>query len=310
MTITVNINKLSLVHQQSAGFSVATLPDVCKTPSPGGPVPVSYPNLARATDLAKGTTTVNADGGNMCANHGSEFSRSTGDEPGTLGGVKSGVYTKEATWVTFSMDVKLEGKGACRLTDKMLHNRGNTVNAAGTINPPLTSAQLKAKLLLCDESRAVYEKAKRANGGRRPAIVLEPTPLKGGGMVDVTTGRISIDEVDRAGNAVDSCVQVETACFELANLSRKAEFTAVANTMRSGTRDEYIRGREKIEYDNTKDTMTATAACKDRWGCPAMRSRFEWVNRARDFEDYFANFLRVEHKEDYGAFWDAAHTAH
>lgn len=137
MSLTVNINNLSLCHTGSGGISAATIPDVCKTPSPGGPVPIPYPNVALASDLAKGTKTVKADGGNMCANYGSEFSKSTGDEPGTLGGVKSGTFTKEATWITYSFDVKLEGKGACRLTDKMFHNHENTVNMGGLMQAPL-----------------------------------------------------------------------------------------------------------------------------------------------------------------------------
>jgi len=140
MTVTVNINNLSLVHKGSGGISMATLPDVCKTPAPGGPVPIPYPNIALSKDLAKGTKTVKADGGKMCANYGSEFSKSTGDEPGKLGGVKSGTFTKEATWITYSFDVKLENKGACRLTDKMFHNHQNTVNMAGVVQPALLAA--------------------------------------------------------------------------------------------------------------------------------------------------------------------------
>jgi Domain of unknown function (DUF4150) len=137
MSVTININNLTLCHKQSGGISNATIPDVCKTPSPGGPVPVPYPNIALAANLAKGTSTVKADGGNMCANYGSEFSRSTGDEPGTLGGVKSGTFMKEATWITYSFDVSLEGKGACRLTDKMFHNHQNTVNMGGLLQAPI-----------------------------------------------------------------------------------------------------------------------------------------------------------------------------
>jgi len=36
-------NQLRSAHH---GQSVAAFPDVCKTPSPGGPVPIPYPNLA------------------------------------------------------------------------------------------------------------------------------------------------------------------------------------------------------------------------------------------------------------------------
>src|ERR1700686_2769648 len=108
MSITIRINNLSLCHKGSNGISTATIPDVCNPPSPAGPVPIPYPNIAMSSDLAQGTTTITADGGNMCANYGSEFSKSTGDEPGSLGGVASATFIMEATWITFSFDVKLE----------------------------------------------------------------------------------------------------------------------------------------------------------------------------------------------------------
>jgi hypothetical protein len=153
MPVTININGLTLCHKGSGGVSAATAPDVCKTPAPGGPVPIPYPNVAMARDLAKGTTTVTADGGNMCANYGSEFSKSTGDEAGTVGGVKSGVFKKEATWITYSFDVKLEGKGACRLTDKMFQNHQNTVDMAGVVQASILAQHpgVAAELtLLCN----------------------------------------------------------------------------------------------------------------------------------------------------------------
>lgn len=138
MPVAINVNDLTLCHKGSNGVSTATLPDVCNTPSPAGPVPMPYPNVAMSSDLANGTNSITADGGNMCANYGSEFSRSTGDEGGTAGGVMSGTFIKEATWLTYSFDVKLEGKGACRLTDKMFHNHNNTVNMAGEIQATLS----------------------------------------------------------------------------------------------------------------------------------------------------------------------------
>jgi hypothetical protein len=109
-----------------------TAPDVCKTPSPGGPVPVPYPVIiSMSSDLESGTTTVTADGGNMCAIKGSDFSRCSGDEPGTAGGVKSNVNMKEATWILYSFDVKMDGGNACRKTDKMMMNHENTVCMTG-----------------------------------------------------------------------------------------------------------------------------------------------------------------------------------
>lgn len=136
MSVTVNINGLSLAHRGSSGVTIATLPDVCKTPPT--PVPVPYPNISRSSDLAKGTTTVSADGGNSCAINGSEFSKSEGDEAGTAGGVTSGTFMKEATWISFSPNVMLEGAAACRLTDKMLCNHGNTACLGGEVQAPLS----------------------------------------------------------------------------------------------------------------------------------------------------------------------------
>lgn len=135
MPVTIKVNGIanSLVHKGSNGISTATIPDVCKTPTPGGPVPIPYPNISRSATLAKGTTTVKADGGMMIAVKGSEFSMSNGDEAGTVGGVKSSTFIKESTWILYSFDVKMDGENACRLTDKKFQNHENTVDLAGII---------------------------------------------------------------------------------------------------------------------------------------------------------------------------------
>jgi hypothetical protein len=144
VTVSILINKLTLCHKgDGEGTVTATLPDVCKTPPSTLPVP--YPNVAFAIDLAGGTTTVFVDGGNMAAHKASVFATSTGDEPGTLGGVKSGVNMAEASWLSYSMDVFLEGLNACRLTDKMLLNHGNTVSMAGFLTQWLNNWLTNAK---------------------------------------------------------------------------------------------------------------------------------------------------------------------
>ncbi|MEM8799289.1 MAG: PAAR-like domain-containing protein [Pseudomonadota bacterium] len=147
MPVSININGLSLCHKASDGVVRNTLPDVCKTP-PANNAPIPYPNIAFSKDLAKGTTTVTADGGNMCANLGSEFSVSIGDEPGSGGGVKSGVNLDRATWLSWSPDVFMESKPVCRLSDKMLLNKGNTVSLGGLDQPPLTPSEIDE--WLCD----------------------------------------------------------------------------------------------------------------------------------------------------------------
>ncbi len=157
MPVSININNLSLCHKGSNGVSTATIPDVCKTPSSGGPVPLPYPNIALSADLIKGTTTIKADKGQMAAKYGSQFCKSIGDSPGVVGGVTSGTIMKEATWITYSFDVKLEGKGACRLTDKMFHNKQNTVNLAGEIQAPLKGDPVAAAIKACNEAASGRE---------------------------------------------------------------------------------------------------------------------------------------------------------
>lgn len=144
MTITININGLSLCHKGSNGWVHNTLPDVCKTPAKGVPVP--YENEAYSRDLVKGTTTCFADGGHMIANLGSEFAISVFDEPGTMGGVKSGTNMAEADWITHSFDVFFEGKPACRLTDKMFMNHRNTVSLAGEQQLALSEREIRDDL--------------------------------------------------------------------------------------------------------------------------------------------------------------------
>lgn len=155
MAVTVKVNGTmnSLVHKGSSGFSIATMPDVCKTPSPGGPVPLPYPNISQSATLAKGTTTVKADGGMMVATKGSEFSLSNGDNPGVAGGVKSSTFMKESTWILYSFDVKMDGQNACRLTDKKLQNHENTVDLAGEFQSPREALlTLQAWVKECDAS--------------------------------------------------------------------------------------------------------------------------------------------------------------
>ena len=149
MPVTVKVNGTvnSLVHKGSNGISAATIPDVCKTPSPGGPVPIPYPNVSQSATLAKGTTTVKADG-MMAAIKGSEFSLSNGDEAGVAGGVKSSTFIKESTWILYSFDVKMDGQGACRLSDKKFQNHENTVDLAGAVQDPKTVEELAE--LLCE----------------------------------------------------------------------------------------------------------------------------------------------------------------
>lgn len=146
MRETISINGLTLCHKHSDGWVRSTLPDVCKSPDK----PVPYTNVAYARDLAKGTRTVFSHGGAMNGIKGSEFYRSFGDEPGVGGGVISGVNLDRATWLSWSLNVFMEGRNVTRLTDRMLLNKGNTISAGGYFTGALTGTDKATADLLCN----------------------------------------------------------------------------------------------------------------------------------------------------------------
>ena len=99
-------------------------PDVCKTPAAPSPVPIPYPNIGQSSDTSQGPTTVKTDG-QMPMVKGAVYSRSSGDEAGTLGGVMSSVNMSVCEYILYSFDVKFEGKNVCRLGDPLFHNKKN-----------------------------------------------------------------------------------------------------------------------------------------------------------------------------------------
>lgn len=119
-------NGRSILHKDDGGTHVAGVPDVCKTPSPGGPIPIPYPNMAMSSDLAEGTKKVKIQGA-MAAHKSASISKSSGDEPGTIGGVVSNVNRGKMAFTLYSMDVKLEGENAVRFAD-MGPGNGNSYN--------------------------------------------------------------------------------------------------------------------------------------------------------------------------------------
>jgi hypothetical protein len=151
MGVTVGVNKLSVVHKDSGGVTIV-FPDVCKTPTPAGPVPIPYPNIAKSSDTDKGSKKVTADGNPLCLKD-SNFSMSTGDEAGSAGGgVASSKNKGKAEFVNFSFDVKVEGKNVCRAFDPMLHNDKNTPPSPVLQGPVVTfGAPPKPTCYICGE---------------------------------------------------------------------------------------------------------------------------------------------------------------
>ena len=118
-------NSRGIAHKGSGGMSIV-FPDVCKVPTAAGPIPIPFPNIGQASDTSAGPSSVKCDG-KMPMVKGAKYSKSSGDEPGTAGGVVSGVNRDVAEFMMYSFDVKMEGKNVCRLGDPLFHNKKNIV---------------------------------------------------------------------------------------------------------------------------------------------------------------------------------------
>ncbi len=136
MGATIIVNGQTVVHKDSGGTVTTT--DVCKTPMGSAVVPIPYVNVARSADVANGSATVTMDD-NPIMLKDSVFSRSSGDEAGSLGGVASGVTGGKAKFVNFSSNVFVEGRPVCRRLDLMVSNLAGTGN---TPPAPLVQANI------------------------------------------------------------------------------------------------------------------------------------------------------------------------
>lgn len=150
MPVTVGVNCLSVVHKGSNGITLA-FPDVCKTPTPAGPVPIPYPNVAKSSDSSQTAKTVKCDGNPVCVKD-SNFMTSTGDEAGSAMGVASNKIKGKAEFVNFSFDVKVEGKNVPRAFDLMLHNDKNTPPFPVIQGPVVAMGGDEPVCLVCDKA--------------------------------------------------------------------------------------------------------------------------------------------------------------
>jgi hypothetical protein len=70
------------IEKKSSKETVKVQPDVCETPSPpAGPIPIPYPNIAKASDTSAGSKTVKTEGEMLPVKE--DFEESVGDEAGT-----------------------------------------------------------------------------------------------------------------------------------------------------------------------------------------------------------------------------------
>jgi len=104
----VNVNSRDMMQKGSEDVPL-TFPDVCKTPAPGEPIPIPYPNIAKSSDTSNGTKAVKIEGKQVMVKD-SAFETSTGDEPATaseLEQVDTGKIAEEGAITRFMKIKKL-----------------------------------------------------------------------------------------------------------------------------------------------------------------------------------------------------------
>ena len=113
----------------TAGGQCVAMGDVCNVPSSAGPIPTPFVNIARCTDAAAATASQKVKvGGRAVLTASSEIARSSGDEPGTLGGVVSGTFMGVVRYRAGGEKVFVEGSEAVAHLASTTHN-GQSANA-------------------------------------------------------------------------------------------------------------------------------------------------------------------------------------
>ena len=103
-------------------------PDVCLTPTPAGPVPIPYPNLATGPMGVPAAYTVMF----MCTpahNMGTVVPMTNGDNAGVATGVASGIVMGPSRHLTASFTTLVGCLPATRLTSMSLQNSTNCPGA-------------------------------------------------------------------------------------------------------------------------------------------------------------------------------------
>ncbi|QRK06337.1 DUF4150 domain-containing protein [Archangium violaceum] len=143
----VYANGNEVVRKGGAGKVTAAFPDVCMSPPPppAGPVPVPYADSSSANELKAGSRTVQIANKEVALQDESYYQSSPlGNEAATRSfgaSVVTHTLTGKTYFASWSMDVKVEGKGVVRHMDLTTSNHGSYPGATPPF-PNLSEAQI------------------------------------------------------------------------------------------------------------------------------------------------------------------------
>lgn len=128
---------------QLGGMNFA-FPDVCNTPTPAGPVPIPYPNMAMLPTANPATACRKIYLSCMPAhNLATQIPMSMGDNAGVVGGIASGTVMGPSKHLMGSFGVIYEGAPATKMTSPTGQN-GMSLNVPGMT---LVPAQFKVMIM-------------------------------------------------------------------------------------------------------------------------------------------------------------------
>jgi len=104
-------------RKNSIFMAVSLLPDICKTPIGPNMVPIPYPVMADLSNSVAVAKTVRFNDDAVFLLDDSVVATLTGNEPGTGGGMKSGVNKGKVRATASSKSVRVEGKYVVRHGD-------------------------------------------------------------------------------------------------------------------------------------------------------------------------------------------------
>jgi hypothetical protein len=110
-------------NAQMMGTDTA-FPDVCLTPSPAGPVPVPYPNIAMGPMAVPNVPNI-LFMGTPAHNLGTTIPMTNGDNAGLATGVASGTVMGPSRHLTGAFSILIKGMPASRMTSMSLQNNTN-----------------------------------------------------------------------------------------------------------------------------------------------------------------------------------------
>jgi len=118
------LNQNKFVASASTGHTSVSLGpvDFCKTPTPGGPVPMPYPNVALSITIGPGYTTKTLSFGTPMWTKKGKSALSNGDQPGVALGVVSNKIMGMCEIMMSSNDVLAERGGVSRTLDSSNSN--------------------------------------------------------------------------------------------------------------------------------------------------------------------------------------------